>query len=88
MSENKAPDFKVDSFPIQVGVWRNEGKEGRPYFSCKLQKRYKDDQGNWQTTANLTDRDLPLAAACLMEAWRKCRDESGECEKPKTSATF
>lgn len=61
------PDLKWKSFPLELAAWKNE-KDGREYYSFKLTKAYKDDKGEWHNTANLSDRDLPIAVSLLSRA--------------------
>ncbi len=70
MSQHQKPCLELRSFPLKAAVWENAGKDGRKWFSVKLTKSYKDDEGKWQESASLTDRDLLAAAALLLEVWR------------------
>lgn len=84
MSEGKAPFLKLEAFPIKAAAWRNEGKDGKPWYSVKVQKVYKDDQGNWTETTNFAHWDLPVVAALLTEMWgRLLQDKKPEDQAPK-----
>jgi hypothetical protein len=64
----QAPILKLRSGALQVAAWKNTGEKG-DWFSVKLEKSYKDAQGNWQRTQSLTNRDLLAAARLLETAW-------------------
>ena len=65
----KQPILKLESFPLRLAVWENEGKEGRKWHSAKLTKAYKNSEGKWLETSSLGDRDWLPAAALLQGAW-------------------
>lgn len=60
---------------LQAAVWKREikGAEGeglREVFSVCVEKRYKDKEGQWQTTNYLGVEDLPKARLLLDESYR------------------
>jgi len=60
---------------LQAAVWKREfkGAEGegmRESFSVSLEKRYKDKDGQWQSTNYLATEDLPKARLLLDESYR------------------
>ena len=59
-SPSKHPDDPSHSSPnkpiqhvrrggVQAAIWKNAGQRG-PYYSVTIDKRYRDEQGEWQTS--------------------------------------
>lgn len=67
---------------IQVAIWENEGKEGAQFNSVSFDRRYKDKDGNWQSTTSLKMNDLPKAILALQKAY-----EYLSLKEPETAAT-
>lgn len=69
----RAPDISLEKFPIQVAAWRNVSEEdGRPYYSIKRTKRYKDkDTGEYKDTEYLAPNDLLISSQLELEMWRR-----------------
>lgn len=58
---SKQPADKIETyFPITAAIWRNESREGKVWYSANIERRYKDDQGNWQSTGSFSADDLLL----------------------------
>ena len=61
MNGSKQPVAKIEAyFPITAAVWRNENTEGRARYSATIERRYKDKDGNWQSTGGFAADDLLL----------------------------
>lgn len=55
----KQPAATVQTFfPIIGAAWRNEDSQGRPWYSATIERRYKDDAGNWQSSTSWGIDDL------------------------------
>ena len=65
-----APVKKFQAGGIQVAVWENEGSENGNYNTVSFDKRYKDKEGNWQSTKSLNVNDIPKAVAALNQAYQ------------------
>ena len=58
---SKQPASKIETyFPITAAIWRNESREGKVFYSATLERRYKDDKGEWQGTGSYGADDLLL----------------------------
>ena len=68
---------------IQVAIWENEGKEGVQFNSVSFDRRYKDKDGNWQSTTSLKMNDLPKAVLALQKAY-----EYLALKEPEIAATI
>ena len=60
---------------LQAAVWKREIKQAdgegtREAFSVSLDKRYKNKEGQWQSTNYLGTEDLPKARLLIDEAYR------------------
>ena len=64
MSDNKKPAAKVTIHPLSIAVWRNETEKG-VFYSCTLDRRYRDSEGNWKSSDSLNEGDLLIAAKAL-----------------------
>jgi len=71
--ENNKPEQSYAAGGVRLAVWKNKGKtkEGQEsdYHTAKLERRYKDQTGNWQSTASLHVNDLPKARLLLEKAY-------------------
>jgi hypothetical protein len=67
------PEKRFSTGAINATVWQNEGKskagEAVNFRTVSLQRRYKDKDGNWQSTNNLRINDLPRASLVLQKAY-------------------
>jgi hypothetical protein len=50
---------------LQVAVWRNRNEAGIDHYTVKLERRYKDANGNFQSTDSLRESDLLRAGKLL-----------------------
>ena len=61
-------------FPVVGAVWRNENAEGRAWYSATLERRYKDQDGRWQSGGSWSADDLlilqKVAGLCHTEIYR------------------
>ena len=70
---NKLPVKKFKAGGVEVSIWENEfvGRSGEAgvAHSVKLERRYKDKEGNWQGTGSLKEVDIPKAVLALNKAY-------------------
>lgn len=52
---------------LNVAIWKQRNDAGIDHYSVKLERRYKDANGNFQSTDSLREGDL-LRATKLLEA--------------------
>lgn len=66
------PETKFRAGAVCATVWLNrtfkEGQE-QTYKTVSLERSYKDQQGEWQTTTSLRTNDLPKAQLVLRKAY-------------------
>lgn len=67
------PEKKFSAGGLNATVWQNQGKnkEGLDvsYRTVTFQRRYKDKNGEWQSTSTLRINDLPKASLILEKAY-------------------
>ena len=72
MTNNK-PAKKFKAGGIVATIWQNQQKingNDVTVSSVKLEKRYKDKEGNWQSASSLAVNDIPKARLVLAEAYK------------------
>lgn len=70
-SNKRPPDRSFRAGHIEAAVWRNEKEEnGRRTveYSVRVQKRYQDNDGNWQPTDYFFPGDLADAELAIRKA--------------------
>ena len=69
--EQPVKKFKVGG--VQVAVWANRvpNKEGQDdvLYSVTIERRYKDEQGNWRSASSFRTGDLPKLLFGLTKAY-------------------
>ena len=66
--DSKAPIAKFSAGGIVAAIWENESKEGNPYGTVTLDKRYKSGE-EWKSTRSMRATDLPKAILVLQKAY-------------------
>lgn len=65
---------------IEVAIWRRETDNG-PVFNTERNRSYRDQEGNWQRTNVIPERDLLKAARLDQKAYetiQQLRDQERE----------
>ncbi len=67
------PERKFSTGALVATVWENQGKskEGDDvsYKTVSLQRRYKDEKGEWQSANSFRLNDIPKASLVLQKAY-------------------
>lgn len=67
------PEKRFSTGAIQATVWRNNTKsktgDAVEFRTISFDRRYKDKEGNWQSTKTLRIADLPKAVVVLNKAF-------------------
>ena len=62
MNGKSKPVYEAKLRQIRASVFRNKGKDGRPYFNTQLVRRYKSGESEWSNSSHFTGKeDLVLA---------------------------
>ena len=67
------PVYHLKAGGLQMAVWENESvnPDGSPglYYTITFERRYKDKNGEWQTTHSLRTQDLPKLRLLIDQAY-------------------
>ena len=62
MNAKQKPVYETKMRQIRAAVFENEGKDGNPFYSTQLVRRYKSGDDEWTNSSNFTgEADLVLA---------------------------
>jgi len=68
MNDNSKPIFESKLRSIRVSVFKNHGKDGKPYYNTQLVRRYKSGENEWSNSSHFTgEADLVLARQLIDE---------------------
>jgi hypothetical protein len=56
------PADKVTLFPIEAAIWKNISRGGDPFYSVTFERKYRDQETRWKSTASFGVDDLLLVA--------------------------
>lgn len=70
----------IEKFPygsICASIWANTRKDqpDKKYYSIRIERSYRDEQGNWQNVDFFFTRDLPDVIAAADDAYRYLRSK-------------
>lgn len=81
--KGKGPVAKFKAGGITATLWNNTTqKDGRSitYTNIKLERHYKDNNDQWQSTNSLKEDDIPKAVLVLQKAYEKLKLEAQDTE--------
>jgi hypothetical protein len=67
MSDTKKPAAKITLYPVSAAIWRNQNPRG-VFYSVTFERRFKDDEGKWQSSSSFNANDLLLLAKVADQA--------------------
>jgi hypothetical protein len=74
MTGQQLPVSKFKAGQVSSAVWKNtiqvQGK-AITVLKATVQRRYKDKEGNWQSSGSFSRNEIPLAIHCLQQAFEK-----------------
>ena len=74
MVGNQTPVAKFRAGAVSAALWENDiDVKGKTVTILKatVQRRYKDQDGNWQSSGSFSRNEIPLAIHCLQKAFEK-----------------
>lgn len=82
-SGKNVPEKKFSTGAISATIWKNNGTskktgESVEFRTIQIDRRYRDKEGNWQSTNSLRLNDLPKAALVLQKAYEYLVLRGGE----------
>lgn len=72
---------------IHVSLWANTVPNGAVFYSTRIERRYKDKNGNWKTSTSFSRDELPVVGELVNQAVLRIaqRDaEAGNGTEPVT----
>lgn len=77
MNAKQKPVYETKMRQIRAAVFRNEGKDGNPFYSTQLVRRYKSGEDEWTNSSNFTgEADLVLARQLIDDVLNYLRSET------------
>ena len=81
MNERSKPVYESKLRQIRASVFRNLGKDGKPYFNTHLVRRYKSGDNEWSNSSHFTgEADLILARQLIDDVLAFLRKEAENAE--------
>ena len=74
MVGQQMPVAKFKAGQVSSAVWKNEIQVkgvAVEILKATVQRRYKDRDGNWQSSGSFSRNEIPLAIHCLQKAFEK-----------------
>lgn len=65
---NAKPASKISLYPVSAAIWRNEGKDGKAWYSATFERSYKDADGKWKSADSFNEGDLLILAKVADQA--------------------
>lgn len=76
MNERSKPVFESSMRQIRASVFKNQGKDGKPYYNTHLVRRYKSGENEWSNSSHFTgEADLVLARQLIDDVLAFLRNE-------------
>ena len=80
-NSNTKPVFETRLRQIRASVFRNDGKDGNPFFNTQLVLRYQSGQNEWSNSSHFTGKvDLILARELIDEVLDFLSKQEGQEE--------
>ena len=84
MTGQQLPVAKFRAGQVSTAIWANEVQMPRgavKILKATVQRRYKDKNGQWQSSGSFSRNEIPLAIHCLQKAFERIielqNEESG-----------
>lgn len=68
-TEPKRPIDKHRDGTLEVAIWRQENDKGEAFYTTERTRSYRDQNGDWQKTHSIPERDLLRAARLDEQAY-------------------
>jgi hypothetical protein len=81
MTGQQLPVAKFKAGQVSAALWANEVQMPRgavKILKATVQRRYKDRNGQWQSSASFSRNEIPLAIHCLEKAFARIIDLENE----------
>ena len=77
----QTPVAKFKAGQVSSALWENQIQvKGQTIniLKASVQRRYKDKDGNWQSSGSFSRNEIPLAIYCLQKCFEKIIEKQGE----------
>lgn len=74
MVGQQLPVAKFKAGQVSSAVWKNQIQvkgANVEILKATVQRRYKDKEGNWQSSGSFSRNEIPLAIHCLQKAFEE-----------------
>ena len=81
MVGQQLPLAKFKAGQVSAAIWQNEVETVRgtvKILKATIQRRYKDRNGEWQSSGSFGRNEIPLAIHCLRKAFERIIDLQNE----------
>ena len=81
MNGQQTPVAKFQAGQVAAALWENQVQiKGKTVTLLKatVQRRYKDKDGNWQSSGSFSRNEIPLAIYCLQKVFDKIIEKQKE----------
>jgi hypothetical protein len=81
MVGQQLPLAKFKAGQVSAAIWENEVQMPRgtvKILKATIQRRYKDRNGQWQSSGSFSRNEIPLAVHCLQRAFERIIDIQNE----------
>ena len=85
----QTPIAKFKAGQVSSAVWENQVQvkgQSITILKATVQRRYKDHDGNWQSSGSFSRNEIPLAIYCLQKAFEQIIEKQGEAANGNNSA--
>ena len=82
----KMPVERFRAGQVSCALWENEievAGERRTILKATVSRRYKDANGDWQSSESFSRNEIPLVIYCLVKAFVAIVERPKEDEAPK-----
>ena len=90
MNTNTLPVAKFRAGQISSAVWKNEqsiNSKSVTIYKASVQRRYRDKDGNWQSSGFFSRNEIPLAVFCLERALEAIIDIQNKASENNSNGT-
>lgn len=68
---NNRPVAEIRDGSMKIAIFQGTTKDGHPYFSHKLTRSYRNQQGDWHDTDYLSGMETLQAANLFQQAYNR-----------------
>ncbi len=85
-ARGQRPTHAIRVGAVEAAIWRNERKDGSPFYSVTFKRSYLDEGRGWQESVSFAERECLVLARVALEAQSWIRTQAREAEQAAGSA--